>query len=177
KRASVPIVKNSDCERSLRNTDLDSSFNLDRTFSCAGGQGAGICPTDGGAPLVCPKPNNPNQYVQVGLVTFNIGCNKIGNPEVFSSIPQTVDWISEILQKELGSPRQKPITTTPQPGSCGNTFSAEIGDRIINGSPTVSGQYPWMVRLSYHSEFHKRPVACGATLISRRWVLTAAHCM
>ncbi|CAL4236522.1 unnamed protein product, partial [Meganyctiphanes norvegica] len=120
KRASVPIVKNSDCERSLRNTKLGSSFNLHRTFSCAGGLGAGICPRDGGAPLVCPKPNKPNEYVQVGLVTWGIGCNENGNPEVFASIPLTVDWISETLQKEAGSPRQKlhgPTTNSAGPPS------------------------------------------------------------
>ncbi|CAL4144117.1 unnamed protein product, partial [Meganyctiphanes norvegica] len=59
-------------------------------------------------------------------------------------------------------------------GTCGN--SVTFDERIANGSPTIQGQYPWMVHLSYFSSFHREPVSCGGTLVSKIWVLTAAHC-
>ncbi|XP_060030075.1 serine protease 41 [Erinaceus europaeus] len=52
---------------------------------------------------------------------------------------------------------------------CGLTSQSE---RIIGGSPTSPGRWPWMgslQRLRRHS--------CGATLLNHHWVLTATHCL
>jgi hypothetical protein len=54
------------CQEQLRKTDLTKFFNLDKSFTCAGGEdGVDLCTGDGGGPLVCPKASNPKQFVQV----------------------------------------------------------------------------------------------------------------
>lgn len=59
------------------------------------------------------------------------------------------------------------------PEQCG----AMAGDRIMGGTRTNLFQFPWMVLLSYYSDRIGVALGCGGTLISERYVLTAAHCL
>ncbi|XP_037374000.1 chymotrypsinogen B-like [Talpa occidentalis] len=45
-------------------------------------------------------------------------------------------------------------------------------ERIVNGKVAFPGSWPWQVSLQYTSGFH----FCGGSLISKSWVVTAAHC-
>ncbi|KAK9878852.1 hypothetical protein WA026_003686 [Henosepilachna vigintioctopunctata] len=45
-------------------------------------------------------------------------------------------------------------------------------NRIVGGQPTGPNRYPWIVRIMYNGRFH-----CGASLLSKDYVLTAAHCI
>lgn len=50
--------------------------------------------------------------------------------------------------------------------------------RIIDGSPTREGQFPWQVSLELlHPSLGFIGHWCGAVLIDRYWVLSAAHCI
>jgi len=47
----------------------------------------------------------------------------------------------------------------------------EQANRITNGSTATRAQFPWQVALIVDGARF-----CGGSLISTRWVLTAAHC-
>ena len=61
---------------------------------------------------------------------------------------------------------------------CGQVQTVIVRDpraRIVGGSAVRVNQYPWQAALLEKEKNSNTPY-CGATLISDRWVITAAHC-
>ena len=105
KQVPLPLVSNADCQASLRTTQLQRYFRLDPSFRCAGGIGGeDTCTGDGGSPLACEDPHNPGRYVQMGVVSWGIGCGQPGIPGVYADVVQQVKWI----RKQLRSLRPLP---------------------------------------------------------------------
>ncbi|KAF2368775.1 CUB domain [Trinorchestia longiramus] len=52
-------------------------------------------------------------------------------------------------------------------------FSIAPSTKIVNGSPVSPHEFPWLVLLEYP---HLAGVHCAGSLISSKYVLTAAHC-
>ncbi|CAH1954515.1 unnamed protein product [Acanthoscelides obtectus] len=61
----------------------------------------------------------------------------------------------------------------PSAGQCG---FQEV-DRIYGGTETAIGEFPWMALLQYQDRSGYKKFACGGSLISSRYILTAAHCV
>ncbi|XP_063912045.1 phenoloxidase-activating factor 2-like, partial [Zophobas morio] len=100
KKLQLPIVQNQPCQDALRKTRLGNSFILHRSFTCAGGEpGLDTCTGDGGSPLVCPDPSNPNRYLQVGIVAWGIGCGENQVPGVYTDVANFRNWIDLKLQE------------------------------------------------------------------------------
>lgn len=50
-------------------------------------------------------------------------------------------------------------------------------DRILGGNETGIDQYPWMALVEYISKKNMRLLSCAASLINKRYLVTAGHCV
>uniref|UniRef100_A0A0K8RKF2 Putative serine protease n=1 Tax=Ixodes ricinus TaxID=34613 RepID=A0A0K8RKF2_IXORI len=56
---------------------------------------------------------------------------------------------------------------------CGRRHTRNtVSERIMNGTVAEPGNWPWMVALYTRNDKFR----CGGLLISKQYVLTAAHC-
>ncbi|XP_028254680.1 tryptase-2-like [Parambassis ranga] len=58
----------------------------------------------------------------------------------------------------------------------GDSLGAEVQSSIIGGQDSEKGHWPWMVHVKVVSNDGKTKWRCGGSLLSDKWVLTAAHC-
>ncbi|GFG31760.1 hypothetical protein Cfor_11160, partial [Coptotermes formosanus] len=82
-------------------------------------------------------------------------------------------WL-EIFAEQIPEPEETfefQNDSEPQPDIAGKTDVQNPSFRITNGYVAARGQFPWQVALSIDNSLF-----CGGSLISNKWILTAAHC-
>ena len=96
---------------------------------CAWSESADACLGDSGGPLIASDEGGDaagNQDVQVGIVSFGVGCNSPDFPGLYSRISDQIGWIDEVVcemsddppkdfecVRETASPTRRPTDTTP----------------------------------------------------------------
>lgn len=94
KKVELPIMGHEKCQSAFRKTRLGSTFQLHRSFMCAGGEeGVDTCTGDGGSPLACPSVENGNRYQLAGIVAWGIGCGQAGVPGAYAKASLHTEWI------------------------------------------------------------------------------------
>jgi secreted trypsin-like serine protease len=78
--ASVPLVSDADCAKAYRKAGVDV---VQKESLCAGKKGVDTCQGDSGGPLVRQKGAS---WVQVGIVSWGLGCARTGYPGVYAQV-------------------------------------------------------------------------------------------
>ncbi|CAN9510288.1 unnamed protein product [Ophioblennius macclurei] len=87
----------------------------------------------------------------------------------------------------LPAPTEPPVPANPWddipiewPSNCGKpAIPPSVSSRIVNGEEATPHSWPWQVSMQVWPASRPEPSfshTCGATLIHKNWVLTAAHC-
>ncbi|KAL0100211.1 hypothetical protein PUN28_019557 [Cardiocondyla obscurior] len=115
------------------------------------------CGFEGSNPLVCCV-GSASINTRPGGSTTNPGSTQSWNPD---QNPQPVENIAADLANN-------PLL----PSDCGS----DLVQKLLGGERTDLDEFPWMALLEYQKP-NGRSTACGGVLISKRYVLTAAHCI
>ncbi|WP_430403549.1 S1 family peptidase [Hyphomonas sp.] len=104
----VPPVSGASCKAQIEN--LIREYGLEESLAdvtvntasqiCAGDGFIDSCQGDSGGPLV--RYGRTGQPVQVGIVSWGLGCGRVESPGIYTRISAFADWIGTIIDQPAG---------------------------------------------------------------------------
>jgi secreted trypsin-like serine protease len=91
---AVPIIGDEECARAYRKVQVEL---VRKEALCAGGSGIDACQGDSGGPLVHETADH--RFVQVGIVSFGLGCARRDYPGVYTQISKFRAAIREATRR------------------------------------------------------------------------------
>lgn len=66
-----------------------------------------------------------------------------------------------------------------QGGNYGGSISCGVGkkSRIVGGEQARPSEFPWQVGFRWETDNSRTNIFCGGSLIDKKWVVSAAHCL
>ena len=90
---NLDVISNSQCEKSKKNNDSYKG-SIYQSMICTQTRNKDACQGDSGGPLVI-KGNTPEEDIQVGIVSWGIGCAYL--PGVFARVSRAHSWIKKTV--------------------------------------------------------------------------------
>ncbi|XP_077990430.1 transmembrane protease serine 9-like isoform X2 [Glandiceps talaboti] len=82
-------------------------------------------------------------------------------------------WMSRLVREGPECPSNNVTYVQCVQHECGTRPAMDVAsNRIVGGVQSHQGEWPWQVSLEVKGTGH----TCGASLLSKEWVVTAAHC-
>ena len=126
-----------------------------------------------------------DRWQHVGLVSSDEHCGRTNKLPVYTRLVSYYDWIRSVVSSCPEGPPKVTTTTTRLPPvsyecdrastcGCGSIPVLLTPARVVGGEPALDHSWPMLISLrTDNSDDH----ACGGTILSDSYVLTAAHCI
>mmetsp|Transcript_12537 Transcript_12537/g.27442 ORF Transcript_12537/g.27442 Transcript_12537/m.27442 type:complete len:520 (+) Transcript_12537:260-1819(+) len=102
----VNVISNSDCDDSsgtINGWSDSYKGQITSNMLCAADKIQDSCQGDSGGPLIIPG-NGASSDVQVGVVSWGIGCASANFPGVYARVSEAYDWIKQTVCSQSSDP-------------------------------------------------------------------------